>query len=107
MFDRLCHRIVSWIVYWICHHIAIGGHCGLCGKWVPNELLPAWWRVTICDDCAKCVRQKKRQGRWNLSRFDCRQFSETLTRHWRRTMNKRSGDWWPCCYSADTQEANK
>jgi len=53
MFDRLCHRIVSWIVYWICHHIAIGGHCGLCGKWVPNELLPAWWRVTICDDCAK------------------------------------------------------
>jgi len=21
-------------------------------------------------------------------------------------MNKRSGDWWPCCYSANTTEAD-
>ncbi len=31
---------------------AIGGHCGLCGKWIDNHIVGKNSRVTICDDCS-------------------------------------------------------
>lgn len=30
-----------------------GGHCGLCGSWVPNEVLPKAWAWTLCEKCER------------------------------------------------------
>lgn len=31
--------------------LRIGGHCGCCGKWVQNCIVPKDWAITICDEC--------------------------------------------------------
>ena len=59
IFRGLYQRIAGLVANWICANIVIGGHCGLCGKWVPNCLLPRWWPITICDDCRKIKDDKK------------------------------------------------
>ena len=51
MIKKLCWRIENWVATWICLNVVIGGHCGLCGKWVSDCLVPRWWRITICADC--------------------------------------------------------
>ena len=32
----------------------VGGHCGICGAWCPDEVVPESWPWTVCD---KCVRE--------------------------------------------------
>ena len=44
--------IREWLVEQVLRWGAIGGHCGLCGKWVERCLVPSYWRITICDSCA-------------------------------------------------------
>lgn len=51
MFNKLRQRVRNYIITWICCNVVIGGHCGLCGRWVPDCLVSYWWRVTICDRC--------------------------------------------------------
>ena len=51
MIKALRRRIREWVATWICSNIVIGGHCGLCGKWVADCLVPYYWRITICNDC--------------------------------------------------------
>ena len=34
-------------------NLQAGGHCGLCGKWVPYDILPRYWAITLCDKCKK------------------------------------------------------
>lgn len=41
----------EWFISFILRWIAIGGHCGYCGRWVPDCLVASYWRVTICDEC--------------------------------------------------------
>jgi uncharacterized radical SAM superfamily Fe-S cluster-containing enzyme len=43
---------------WLRHHgyykfseLRVGGHCGLCGRYVPNEILPKDHDITICKKC--------------------------------------------------------
>jgi hypothetical protein len=31
--------------------LAIGGHCGCCGEWVPDEIIDKDWRVSLCKKC--------------------------------------------------------
>jgi hypothetical protein len=31
--------------------LVIGGNCGLCGSWIPNTIVPMWWRWDICENC--------------------------------------------------------
>ena len=33
------------------NELAIGGHCGLCGAWIGDEIFPEEWRVGICIAC--------------------------------------------------------
>ena len=33
--------------------LAIGGHCGLCGKWVDDEICEKDWRVVLCEECCE------------------------------------------------------
>lgn len=37
----------------VTEEIQVGGHCGICGKWIPNELFERWWAWGICDKCRK------------------------------------------------------
>jgi len=43
----------DWLIDFIIRWIAVGGHCGLCGKWVEHALVTSYWRVTICDSCLR------------------------------------------------------
>jgi len=45
---RILREIVIDIVT---SDIQIGGHCGCCGKWVPDILIDNSWPWTICDEC--------------------------------------------------------
>ena len=31
--------------------LKIGGHCGLCGKWIPDEIFEKWWAWDMCKEC--------------------------------------------------------
>lgn len=50
---------MKWIRSWfkelieniVLQRIQIGGHCGLCGNWIPNELYPRYWAIGICGEC--------------------------------------------------------
>lgn len=53
MMKRLIDKIEYWIEGVVQKRIVIGGHCGLCGKWVDDCLVSSYWRVTICKKCAE------------------------------------------------------
>jgi hypothetical protein len=33
--------------------LVIGGHCGLCGDWIPDKILVKVWTWDICKKCLK------------------------------------------------------
>jgi len=41
-----------WYLYEV-SELAIGGHCGCCGKWVDKAIVEKGWEWTLCDECAK------------------------------------------------------
>jgi hypothetical protein len=53
-------RLKSWFVEWIIDiivtNVVVGGRCGLCGKYIPDELFPAYWPWGACKD--PCMRRK-------------------------------------------------
>jgi hypothetical protein len=51
MFGWLIKRIKDKYLLWRLDELQIGGHCGLCGKWVSDEILPKEWAITLCDQC--------------------------------------------------------
>lgn len=53
MFKRIKRALDEYIITLVSNRVAIGGHCGLCGKWVKDVLVPVYWRITICEDCSK------------------------------------------------------
>jgi hypothetical protein len=45
---------VAWkLVDYLAPMLQAGGHCGLCGKWVPYDVTPKYWAITLCDKCKK------------------------------------------------------
>lgn len=53
-------RIKNWIVnkleeygFYRITNLAIGGHCGCCGTWIPNIIVPEDWRIALCEKCIK------------------------------------------------------
>ena len=40
----------KWHLYDI-SDLQVGEHCGLCGKWIPDEISPKEWAVGICNNC--------------------------------------------------------
>lgn len=40
-----------FIVSTVLREIQVGGHCGLCGKWVERCLTDVVWGVTYCAEC--------------------------------------------------------
>jgi len=31
--------------------LEVGGHCGLCGDWMPKEIVPKYFQWSLCDKC--------------------------------------------------------
>lgn len=34
-------------------YYTVGGHCGLCGRWVPNAVVDKDWTWTLCEDAGE------------------------------------------------------
>lgn len=51
MFKLILRVVKDWIAEVVCETVAIGGHCGLCGKWIADCLVPTYWRVVVCQGC--------------------------------------------------------
>ena len=44
----------KWLEKHYCYQIKdlqIGGHCGCCGAWIPNEIFPSYWAIGVCKKC--------------------------------------------------------
>ena len=52
MLGRLRHMVVGWVL----SDVQVGGHCGCCGRWVPDALTEAAWPWTLCPDCQTAGR---------------------------------------------------
>lgn len=51
MLEELKWKYQAWILKQFKKYYVIGGHCGLCGKWVDNVIVDKDWKVTICEEC--------------------------------------------------------
>jgi hypothetical protein len=45
-------RLRYWILTVVVVGLKIGAHCGLCGKWMENELTYRDWPISVCYECA-------------------------------------------------------
>ena len=41
------------------HDLAVGGHCGMCGEWIPDQIFEIWWRWGACDKCTKAAEESE------------------------------------------------
>jgi hypothetical protein len=39
-----------------------GAHCGCCGKWIPDEVIPEVFPWSICDECARPQESESPKG---------------------------------------------
>lgn len=52
---------MNWLKEWCKRHwylyemdeLTVGGHCGLCGKWVDKAIVMKGWEWTMCEECEK------------------------------------------------------
>jgi len=42
--------------------MVFGANCGICGKWMPDELVPKYWTWSICAKCGEVDEQKNREN---------------------------------------------
>lgn len=53
MLERLYEKLAEKLAAYLILELQIGGHCGCCGKWVPDALVERRWSWTLCEKCAK------------------------------------------------------
>jgi hypothetical protein len=51
IFKKLKYKYMAFILAEFGKYFEVGGHCGLCGKWVSNVVCAKTSRITVCDDC--------------------------------------------------------
>lgn len=47
MFKRFLNRMG----YYKINEFQAGGHCGCCGVWIPDQVLPKEWSWGLCEEC--------------------------------------------------------
>ena len=45
------HGILNDYDYYKISDLQIGGHCGLCGRWIPDEIFEKIWAWGMCKEC--------------------------------------------------------
>jgi len=53
MLEGLWRWLARKLEDYIADRLQAGGHCGLCGKWVPYDIVVKYWAWTLCDKCAR------------------------------------------------------
>jgi hypothetical protein len=54
---KLLEKFVGYLInkfdlkFYRIENLQIGGHCGLCGHWIPDEIFPIFWAWGICKKC--------------------------------------------------------
>lgn len=58
--ERFARWLYKLLEGQIIDNLQIGGHCGCCGKWVPDVILPKIWAITLCERCSNrsSIKQK-------------------------------------------------
>ena len=51
MRNKLKHWIEEWIVDLVLSRARVGGHCGCCGAYIPNEIFDNTWAWGLCKKC--------------------------------------------------------
>ena len=51
MLEELKWKYQEWILKQFKKYYTVGGHCGLCGKWVDNAIVDKDWEITVCEEC--------------------------------------------------------
>lgn len=51
--DDWWHRFIfnQFEKHYLYDKLQVGGHCGCCGAWVPDKILPKYWAITLCEEC--------------------------------------------------------
>ncbi len=62
MISRIKNWIREFIVGLVIENIVVGGHCGICGKWVDKAVVPPYWRWTICKECSDPEKSVNENG---------------------------------------------
>ena len=54
-FDERWHKFIfsQFEKHHLYDRLQVGGHCGCCGAWVPDKILPKYWAITLCEECLK------------------------------------------------------
>ena len=47
----LRRKIKKYLEIYEPEDLQVGGHCGLCGSWIPNQIFPIEWSWGICAAC--------------------------------------------------------
>lgn len=50
MFEKIRYWWHDFILGQWNKYFVVGGHCGLCGKWVPTAVVYKGWEWTVCPD---------------------------------------------------------
>ena len=58
--DERWHRFIlsQFDKHHLYDELQAGGHCGCCGAWVPDEILPKQWAITLCEECLRPSGEK-------------------------------------------------
>jgi len=46
-------RIKRWFILYDPEDFQVGGHCGICGEWVKDDILPKAHSWTLCSECVR------------------------------------------------------
>ena len=57
MFEKIRYWWQDFILRQFHNHYQVGGHCGLCGRWIPNAIVYHYWAWTVCPDGSECFHK--------------------------------------------------
>jgi len=46
-------KIKSYFELYDISDLTVGGNCGICGAYLPEDIFPKNWRWGLCDKCAR------------------------------------------------------
>lgn len=44
-------KLTMFLIDLLTGYFVCGAHCGCCGVWIPNSIVPYYWRIDVCDKC--------------------------------------------------------
>ena len=51
MITKIRNWVKSWLGLYDVEDLKIGGHCGCCGVWIPDQIFPKDWSWGLCKKC--------------------------------------------------------